>query len=223
MEQACYKCGQFVDQGRPFCPHCAAPQIRVVMPEPVAALPSGPEAALAQSAVDFTAPQGVPLPALPMQWSQAVKPCAIAALIAAVGMVLKLIVPLVAPFGAGFLAVALYRRRNPERMVQARVGARLGVLCGFFCFAMTAILGAVRVAVMHEWEEIRRPLLEAVQQQAARYPEPQFQASLDFMRSTGGLAFMMACMALLVLLLFAVLGTLGGTLAGTTLGRRTRD
>ena len=34
MEQPCYKCGQTVEEGIPFCPHCSAPQIRVVVAEP---------------------------------------------------------------------------------------------------------------------------------------------------------------------------------------------
>ena len=43
MEQPCYKCRQLVEEGRPFCPHCGAPQIRVLVAEPVAAVGTGPE------------------------------------------------------------------------------------------------------------------------------------------------------------------------------------
>jgi hypothetical protein len=210
-----------VEEGRPFCPHCAAPQIRVIIPEAVAVAVSG--AATPQAAAALPASQSVPVLALPMQWSQAAKPCAIAALIAAVGMVLKLIVPLIAALGAGFLAVALYRRSNPEIAVQARVGARLGALCGFFCFCMTAILAAIRVATLHEGGEIRRILTDALQQQASRYSDPQVQASLDFMRSSAGLAFMMVLLAIFGLILFILLGTLGGALGGAALGRRGRE
>ena len=221
MEQSCYKCGQLVEEGRPFCPHCAAPQIRVILPEPVAV--AVPAAATPQAAGALPASETVPVLALPMQWSQAAKPCAIAALIAAVGMVLKLIVPLIAALGAGFLAVALYRRSNPGIAVQARVGARLGALCGFFCFCMTAILAAIRVATLHEGGEIRRILTDAVQQQASRYSDPQLQASLDFMRSSAGLAFMMVLLAIFGLILFILLGTLGGAMGGAALGRRGRE
>src|SRR5512146_1503001 len=30
MEHACHKCGAAVEDGVPFCPHCNAPQIRVM-------------------------------------------------------------------------------------------------------------------------------------------------------------------------------------------------
>ena len=163
MEQACYKCGQLVEQGHPFCPHCSAPQIRVLIPEPVAVPLDNPSAT--ESSDPLSLPRAVPL--LPMQWSQAAKPCAIAALIAAVGMVLKLVAPLIAAIGAGFLAVVLYRRQNLDVAMNARVGARIGAVCGFFCFAITLILGAVRVGALGEGAAIRRLFMEAVEQQAS--------------------------------------------------------
>jgi len=120
------------------------------------------------------ASQTVPLLALPMQWSQALKH---------------------APWplwsrrcngtqahgsadcggGAGFFAVAFYRRNAPGVLVGAGAGARLGALCGLFCAAMTAVLAALRVAALREEVVIRRLMLDAVQQTAARYSDPQFQ------------------------------------------------
>ena len=222
MEQSCYKCGQMVEEGRPFCPHCAAPQIRVLTPEP-AAVPFGERTAMVESTAELPASQTVPVLALPMRWSQAAQPCAIAALIAAIAMVLKLVVPLIAAVGAGFLAVSLYRRRNPEIAMHARLGARLGALCGFFCSCMTAILAAVRVALLHEGEEVRRLLLDSIQQQAGRYPDPQFQATLDFIRSPAGLAFMMVFLAIFGLIVLLLLGTAGGALGGVAFGRKPRS
>jgi hypothetical protein len=137
-------------------------------------------------------------------------------------MVLKLVVPLIAAIGAGFLAVALYRRQNLERAMTAGVGARIGAVCGFFCFCMAAILAAVRIAILGEGGAIRRMLLDAVQQQAGKYSDPQFQATLDFMRSNGGLAFMMVFLAIFGLILFVVLGVMGGAIGGVSFGRRNR-
>lgn len=224
MEQPCYKCGQTVEQGTPFCPHCSAPQIRVVIAEPAPQpLAFSAAATISQDSDVLPASQTVPLLALPMQWSQTLKPCALAALIAAVAMVLKLVAPLIAVIGAGFLAVAFYRRNSPGVMVRAGAGARLGALCGAFCSAMTAVLGSMRVAFLHEGDQIRRVLLEAVQQTAARYPDPQFQPTLDFMRSSGGMVFMMAVLLVFALLAFLLLGTLGGALGGVVLGQRERS
>lgn len=201
-----------------FCPHCRAPQIRVVLAESVAALP----AASPEQPGQLTASETVPVIAGLMRWDQAAQPCAVAAFLAALGMVLRLIVPVIAVIGAGFLAVALYRRRYPEIAVHARTGARLGAICGFFCAGITAILGALRVAILHEGGKIREVLLDALQQQAGRYPDPEFQATLDFFRSPTGLVLMLVFFSIVVLIVLILLGTLGGALGGASLGRRDR-
>ncbi len=222
MEQSCYKCGQTVEEGVRFCPHCAAPQIRVLIAEPPP-LPLAFAGATPQDSTVLPASQTVPVLALPMQWSQALKPCAVAALIASVTMVLKLIAPLIALVGAGFLAVALYRRNNPGIMVSARTGARLGALCGLSCSAITAVLGALRVTVLHEGGAIRKFLLDMIQQSAARFPDPQHQADLEILRSPTGLVAMMIFILIVGFVIFLILGTLGGALGGALLCRRDRS
>jgi hypothetical protein len=219
MEEPCYKCGQMLEEGRVFCPHCRAPQIRVAVADPAAAMPADSPVQTGQ----LTASETVPIIAVPMRWDQAAQPCAVAAFIAALGMVLRLIVPVIAVIGAGFLAVALYRRRNPEIAVRARSGARLGAVCGFFCAGMTAIMGAFRVAILHEGGKIRTVLLDALQQQSGRYSDPEFQTSLDFFRSPTGLVLMLVFFFIVALILFILLGMLGGALAGVGLGRRDRS
>jgi hypothetical protein len=218
MEQSCYKCGQAVDEGIPFCPHCNAPQIRVIS-EPAL---SPAAAALPGSAPAADAP-AVPSIAVSMSWSLSAQPCALAALIAAVVMVLKLVVPVIAVFGAGFMAVSFYRRRAPESAIPAKAGARLGAVCGFFCFGMTTILASLKVIVLHQGGEIRQTMLDGIQQAASRYSDPQAQPTLDFLRSPGGLIFMMVFLLILTFLLFLVLGSLGGALGGAVLGRRNKD
>jgi len=219
MEEPCYKCGQMLEEGRVFCPHCRAPQIRVAVADPVAAIPADSPVQPGQLA----ASQTVPVLAVPMRWDQAAQPCAVAAFIGALGMVLRLIVPVVAVIGAGFLAVALYRRRNPEIALRARTGARLGGVCGFFCGGMTAILGTLRVAILHEGGKIRAFLLDVVQQQSGRSAEPEFQASLDFFRSPTGLVVMLVFFFIVALILFILMGMLGGALGGVGTGRRDRS
>jgi len=223
MEQPCYKCGQAVEEGIPFCPHCSAPQIRVVLAEPVPSAGIAGGTTTLPGSGSLPASQTVPVLALPMQWSQALKPCALAAMVASVAMVLKLMAPLIAVVGAGFFAVAFYRRNSPGVVVRAGAGARLGALCGLFCSAITAALGALRVAVLHEGEEIRRVMLDVVQQNAARYSDPQFQPTLDFLRSPAGLVLMMVFLLIIGFLIFLFLGTLGGALGGVILGRSDRS
>jgi len=219
MEEPCYKCGQMLEEGRVFCPHCKAPQIRVAVADPVAAMPADSPVQPGQ----LTASETVPIIAVPMRWDQAAQPCAVAAFIAALGMVFRLIVPVIAVIGAGFLAVALYRRRNPEIAVRPRTGARLGAICGFFCAGMTAILGALRVAILDEGGKIRAFLLDVVQQQSGRSAEPEFQASLDFFRSPTGLVLMLVFFFIVALILFILMGMLGGALGGVGMGRRDRS
>jgi hypothetical protein len=223
MENPCYKCGQTVEEGIPFCPHCSAPQIRVVLAEP-APLPLAFAAATTSSeSAALPASQTIPVLALLMQWSQALKPCAMAALIASVAMVLKLIVPLIALVGAGFFAVALYRRNSPGIIVRAGAGARLGALSGLLCSAMTAVLGALRVTVLHEGGEIRKFLLDLIQQTALRYPDPQHQADLELLRSPTGMVALMIFILIAGFGLFLTFGTLGGVLGGAVLGRRDKS
>jgi hypothetical protein len=217
MDQPCYKCGQTVEEGRVFCPHCRAPQIRVIVAEPVPAVPA---ATVAQA--QLTSSETVPLLAVPMRWNQAAQPCALAALIAALSIIFQLIVWVIAAIGAGFLAVALYRRRNPEIAIHARTGARLGAICGFFCFGMTAILEAVRVLILRQGGKIRADFLDALQQQSTRYPDPQLQPALDFLRSPAGLLFILVFVLVVGLIIFVLLGMLGGALGGAGLSRRDR-
>jgi hypothetical protein len=220
MDQPCYKCGQTVEQGTTFCPHCSAPQIRVVMAEPAMA-----PAALAdptvtsQGAAVLPASQTVPMLALPMQWSQAVRPCALAALVASLLGSLGLH-PVVAMLSAGFLAVILYRQFRLGNSVQALAGARLGALGGLFWFAMTSILQAVAVLVLHKGPELRHELITKIEQAATQTSDPQALAMFDRLRSPGGLEFLMVCALIFAFVAAIILGGIGGALGGTILGRR---
>src|ERR1700728_4999346 len=142
MEQLCYKCRQTVEEGVPFCPHCSAPQIRVVLAEPVTPVAAAFSSAESQPSTVLPASQTLPVLALPMQWSQALKPCALAALVATLLMALGLN-PFVAMLCVGFLAVVFYRQRRPEWRVKAASGARLGAISGILCFSFTSILIAL--------------------------------------------------------------------------------
>jgi hypothetical protein len=234
MEQSCYKCGQLVEEGIAFCPHCSAPQIRVIIAEPPAALAIAGDAPRSAAGAagfrsadlrsdDLPASETLPVLAVPMRWSDAAQPCALAALIASIAMVLKLIAPIMAAPGAGFLAVAFYRRRHPEVALRAATGARLGALCGLFCSGITTVLATFRIAVLHEGSEIRNDLLEGIRQSAAHYSDPQFQSTLDFLRSPTGLMIMLVLLLVFAFLLLLLLATLGGACGGALFKRRDRS
>ena len=218
MEHSCYKCGQAVEQGTPFCPHCTAPQIRVILAEPLPAAALPVPATVADSSDPFN-PVVLPNPA-PIRVPPAARACAIASLITSLAIVLKLMVPLIAAIGAGFLAVALYRRQNPHLALSAGTGARIGALAGVFSGAMTSVFAAIKVAIFHDLTSIRKQMLDAVQQQAARYSDPQLQPTIDFLKSPGGLMLMVGLGLIFVIATFFLFGTIGGAIGGAAWGRR---
>jgi hypothetical protein len=221
MDHPCYKCGQSVEDGVPFCSHCGAPQIRVAVAEPPPAPAFEHEVAPALLAGAFSATPAAGLQ-LPVHWARALQPCALSALIAAVVMSTGLVALPLAVLGAGLLAVAFYLRRTPGTVVKAMEGARLGAFSGLLCFGMWAILEALAVAVLHKGPEIRKTMLDAIEQTASRYSDPQFQASVEFMRSPAGLTVMMIGSLIVAFLACVILASLGGALAAAFFGRRGR-
>jgi hypothetical protein len=223
MEQSCYKCGHMIEEGRPFCPHCSAPQIRVVISEPIPAAPPLTEAAsVSQVSTALPASETVPVLAIPMHWSHAVKPCALAALVGSLLMILGLH-PLVAMLVVGFLAVVFYRQGGPGVSLTAGAGARLGALSGLLCFAMSSILEAGVVLVWHKGPEIRQGLIAVIDQAASRTSDPQALAVFDRFKTPEGIELLMVAGLIVGFLASVALCALGGVLGGSVLGRRNRN
>jgi len=220
MEQPCYKCGQAVEEGVPFCPHCSAPQIRVIIAESVSApaIAGDIPAALPQSAA-LPAPQTVPIFALAMSWSETVKPCALAALVATLLMSVGLN-PFVAMVAVGFLAVVFYRQRRPGTMIKAVTGARIGALSGLLWFAMSSLLEALVVLFLHRDSEIRKGLIAIIEQAASRTGDPQVLVALDRLKTPEGLQFLIIFGLVSGFVAAIVLAAIGGALGGTVLSRR---
>jgi hypothetical protein len=216
MEEPCYKCGQPVEQGIRFCPRCAAPQIRVVVAEPP---PSAAEIPPSANAVALPASDSVPVLAVPAHWSQALKPCALAALVASFLMSLGLN-PFVAMFSVGFLAVVFHRQSRAGIAVKAAQGARLGALSGLLWFAMSAILETLVVLVFHKGPEIHQQLLASIGQAASRTTDPQVLATLDRFKTPEGLEILMIVGLVLAFVAAIVLSAMGGALGASVLGRK---
>lgn len=216
MENPCYKCGQVVDEGRVFCPHCAAPQIRVVMAEPATV----PLAESVAGAAELPASETVPVLAVPVPWSQALKPCALAALVALVLMFLRL-TPAVAMFSTGFLAVVFYRQGHPNIGMKLGAGARLGAFSGLLCFGITTLLLSVVATVPDLRGKIHDQVVSSLEQAAASNPgNPQIQKLLGWTGTPEGFAFMLLLMVVASLVVYVLLGALGGALGGAIFGRR---
>jgi hypothetical protein len=192
----------------------------VVLPEPASTPGSFAEAiSTSNEHVDLPASQAVPVLALPMRWSQALKPCALAALVASLLMSLGLN-PFVAMFSVGFLAVVFYRQGRREANVKARTGAALGSLGGLLWFAMSAILETSLILITHKGGELRAELLSRVQQAASQTSDPQVVAVFDRLKTPDGLQMLMLLGIIFALLASIVLGGLGGAVAGTIFKRR---
>ncbi len=223
MEQPCYKCGQVLDEGRPFCPHCGAPQIRVAVAEPLTAGGFGQLAESSAPAPALPATEIVPVLAVSGPWSQALKPCALAAIVTTLLMFLGLH-PLMAMFSAGFLAVVFYRQARSGSVISAGSGGKLGALSGFFCFALMALLVAFAAMVPDLRTKFRDEILENAQKWATAHGgDAQVQAALEQMKTPEGFMMMLILGGILLLVSSVVLGALGGALGGSIFGRRNRS
>jgi hypothetical protein len=225
MDHSCYKCGQSVEDGRPFCAQCGAPQIRVTVPEqaPVVA-GSVPDADLP------IFPRDVPMGAgglgasvfsAGIVWPMAIRACAVAAAISIAVMSFRLLPPLLAALGAGFLAVILYRRRNPGWKVDASSGAKLGAVTSLLSSGVFVIFFAIFLGVLRAGGQVREQMMEALRQVASRSSDPQVQATLDLLVKPENLAKLILGVVGFVLFSIAA-GSIAGALTGAFLGRKSR-
>jgi hypothetical protein len=221
MDHPCHKCGHSIEDGKPFCPDCGAPQIRVAISEVSADAATAADRAVPALPQDMEAgPLGIPAAFLPLSWPHSLRSCALAAAVAAVPIFFGLN-PFLAALGAGFLAVVFFRR-GLGAVTSAGSGARLGALSGLLLFGVSTVLQILAVALLHKGAEVRSEMMEKIQQAAARYPGPEVQPFLDFVRSPNGFAIMMVASVIFGFVAFVVLGGCGGALAATFLGRRDR-
>ncbi len=210
-----------IEDGKPFCPECGAPQIRVVLPEsPAPAAVAGEAAVLAGHAQPEPALHGEPSNPLAAGRFHDLKPCALAAGIAIVLSFLGLN-PFVAALGAGGLATVFSGRRALATLPPA-MGARLGAMSGLLLFGFSTLFETLAVVLLHKGAELRAQMLDKVQQISQRYPGAQVQPFLDFVKTPEGFAFMMAGSVVFALVAFIALGSAGGAIAAAVLGRSHR-
>jgi hypothetical protein len=165
------------------------------------------------------ASQTVPVLAVPMQWSQALKPCTLAAVVTSLLMLVGLH-PFVGMLMVGFLAVVFYRLGNPEATIRPGAGARLGALSGLICFALASMVEAVAVLGLHKGAEIRQALLSTINQAASRTSDPQALAMFERFKSPQGLEALMIFGILFGLVAGVALAALTGALGGAVLRPR---
>jgi hypothetical protein len=213
VERPCYRCGAPIEEGVPFCAGCGAPQIRVAgySPESEQASPE---------AVSSRELQAAPARYYPgIQWSLALRPTVIAGLIGALLMFTPLGVFGLSMLLAGAMSVFLYRRTNPWANVSTGAGAKLGIASGFFGSVIFGWVAAMLVLIFHAGAQVRSVVIQALNQSAARNPDPEAQQVFEYVKTPQGLAAAAIFLAVFVFIFFVILAGAGGAI-GAALARR---
>jgi hypothetical protein len=230
VEHPCYKCQSPVEEGVPFCPHCSAPQIRVLPPEPDIDQP-------ARATPDVQSPQqadtgdslwghkpSTATPHQPIQWKQALP----GALMAGAGAAVLSSLPVLG-FGcclwllaAGVISVYLYQKRLPGTLIAPGMGMRIGALAGGVAFALQAVMSTLLFAT--EGDQVRKALEEQLQASMAKAPDPRTQEILhQFMakiNTPDGMATFFLWVLVLMALVFVLFCGAGGALGASMTARR---
>src|SRR5271166_802590 len=240
VEHPCYRCQALIDEGIAFCPHCGAPQIRVIPPgeniPPEENMPASPPLAPptprefpSQIQAGPTWPQGgIPyaLPVNAIRWDLAWQ----GALLAGAGAAVLSAIPLVSlgcclwMLGAGALAVALYQRRMPGTLITPGMGMKLGALAGVFGFAINAVVTTVSFVTFRSNSDFRRAMQEQMEKQMASNPDPKVkemvQSMLAWMATPQGAATLVVLVLIMMAVMFVLFCSAGGALGASMFGRR---
>jgi hypothetical protein len=87
---------------------------------------------------------------------------------------------------------------------------------------MSTIFETLAVVLLHRGAEIRSVMMDKLQQAATRYPGPEVEPFLQFVKSPDGFALMMVASVIFGLVAFVILGGLGGAISAAFAGRRSR-
>jgi len=240
----CYKCGAEVEDGRPFCPQCNAPQIRVVSAatEPATdPLPPGtpgevqPPAEPIQPAhpmqpgepLDGFHGPAQPTPAAPperLRWRHVIPGAIILGILAAVGSVAQfpplLLLCIVA---GGGIAVAIYHRRAHPGHLRPRTGFRIGAIAGTMGFIFNLILNVISLATPAGRSLLRDYVHKSMENALAGNPDPaqaeQIRKISEHLNTTGGLATLFIVAMIVYGLLLILLSGFGGSIGAYLFGK----
>lgn len=222
MESVCHRCGNALQQGEVFCPHCGAPQFTVEAVDPGA--PAQPALRLQ------TDDQRV-------QWRAAI----VSALIVAVPVgLLSALTGMYSLFvlAGGFAAITLYRRRSPGT-TDGRVGWRVGSILGLASAVIAAGTYAARLVIMryllHDGKAIDQLFQQAAQMDvdlwtkasAQQGPQPAevvhtLKTMIAFFSSADGHVAMQLLTTVVMSLGMVLFAAVSGSFAGWLLSARAR-
>lgn len=232
MEHPCYRCQALIDEGIAFCPHCGAPQIRVVPPEEN--MPATPTSA-PNAPGEFPSPAQSPPwsqnalrygPNTGIQWDLAWQ----GALLAGAGAAVLTAIPYVSlgcclwMLGAGAICVAFYQRRVPGTVITPGMGMKLGALAGVFAFAINALVTTLSFVAFRSSGDFRRTLQEQMDKQIAGASDPKaqeiMQKMFDWINTPQGMATFMVLLLVVLAIMFVLFTAAGGALGASTFGKR---
>lgn len=236
MEHACGQCGAAVEDGRPFCENCHAPQIKVPVRPPTAPatepLPPGTPEDLQPPAEPIVAEPRRLEPILSdgsepqnkLIWRPAIGAALVAGLLATLGTLIPA-VPLImlCMFASGGLAVTLYRRRAGNATVTPIMGAKLGALAGGWGFGLQAVLITAVLSSPSQRTKGRDVLLGVLRDAAAKSADPNASQMVEkfqgYIATDLGLVVVFLMVLAILALLFLAFSALGGALGAALFGR----
>jgi hypothetical protein len=210
VEYSCEQCGAEVESGRPFCPKCRAPQIRVeIEPLPPVASPSTPDFAIA------------PDPLNPARLGSSSDPAFFRTALQAglLGVPAFLI-----PFGlgivlTGILAAQFYQRASGGTLRGGKA-ARLGALAGAIAFGAAVLLAVLTVILFNLQQSFHDFLLKAFEESISRQSGPDVQAALQLIHTPQGFGIILVLSLVVVLLLSMLLSAVGGAIGSSLFRNR---
>ena len=209
-----------VEDGRPFCPQCRAPQIHVQVAVPKAEIDAGLNPAPGELSPEIPAETGLASsrtrPAGSTMAGTIDRGIAVrAALKAGVLGVFIGMIPFLGIMLTGALGVFFYRRENGFAL-PAALGARVGGAAGVVAFAINALLITIRIFLFHAQQEYVDAILKVAQRFGANAADPDIQASIHNLFTPSGLALTL----FFGMIVTVALASVGGALASLFLRPR---
>lgn len=212
VDHPCEQCGTDVEDGRPFCPKCRAPQVRVA----VAELPAIPVVAPPDLSIE---PDQLRHPSLATSADPAFFRTALQA--GLLGVMANLI-----PFGlgmvlTGILAALLYHRAQAGTLRSAKA-ARLGAVAGAIAFATTALLTVLAIVLLNTKQQFQDLMMKALEQSVANQSDPEVQTFLQWIHTARGFEIVFALGMVGAVLLSMLLSAVGGVIGSALFRDRNR-
>lgn len=180
MEHSCAKCGSPVEDGRPFCPQCRAPQVRVLIEPPTSEFSTGSTDGVSNPEVSLTSPT---VGSGGLDRRIAVRAAIQAGLL---GLLISML-PFLGIVLTGALAVVLYRRAGGSTL-SAGAASRVGAAAGTVSFAISAFFMVVRIVVFHAQQEYQDVMMKVAQTFGLDPKGPDVQEMIHMMVTPMGLA-----------------------------------